>query len=71
MRMQAAGVTSDSGSSSKAGLIAGLTLMCVVLVAVVVGGVWAVKSGKFGKRHNTDQYVAEDNGALSSPPRSV
>jgi hypothetical protein len=59
----ATAVDGDKGSTNKAGLIAGLTLMSIVIVAMVVGGVWAFKAGKIGgNRNNADQY------AVDAPP---
>jgi hypothetical protein len=63
-------VKQDSGSNNKAGLIAGLTLMCVVIVAAIAIGVWGYKSGKYAACRvgaNGDQDVVEDNGAPLEP----
>ena len=63
-------VDGDGGSSDDAGLIAGLTLMCVVIVAIAGGAFWAFKTGRIGGGgNNSDQYVADVNSAGACPHR--
>lgn len=64
-------VEGDGGSSDDAGLIAGLTLMSVVILAVAGGAFWAFKTGRIGGGGtNSDQYAADlEGGGACLPAR--